>query len=66
MSSLMTRLHVAIGCRLGDTRRGATAVEYGLLLALVATVIMGAVIAFGGANANLYTKLADITNLIHG
>lgn len=36
---------------------GATAVEYGLLLALVAGVIIGTVIAFGGDIAGLYASV---------
>ena len=33
--------------RLGRDDRGATAVEYGLIVALIAAVIVGAVTAFG-------------------
>lgn len=65
MSALLMRLHVAVVSRLGDTRRGATAVEYGLMLALVVVVAMTAITAFGGSTANLYTKLGNIAGLLH-
>ncbi len=65
MSALLMRLHVAVASRLGDTRRGATAVEYGLMLALVVVVAMTAITAFGGSTGNLYTKLGNIAGLLH-
>ncbi|UUW87545.1 Flp family type IVb pilin [Pimelobacter simplex] len=36
--------------------RGASAVEYGLLIALIAAVIFGAVILFGGSVAGLFDQ----------
>jgi pilus assembly protein Flp/PilA len=36
---------------------GATAVEYGLLLALIAAVIIGAVAALGGPVMGLYERV---------
>ena len=36
--------------------RGATAVEYGLLIALIAAVIVSAVAALGGRVVGLYTS----------
>jgi pilus assembly protein Flp/PilA len=45
--------------RLSREEKGATAVEYGLLIALVAIVIVGAMAALGSANG-------PIKNLIDG
>jgi Flp pilus assembly pilin Flp len=64
MSALMMRVYTAVVCRLGDARRGATAVEYGLILALVAAVCMAAFTLFGGANSSLYAKLSMIAGLL--
>ena len=60
MSALAMRAYVAVVSRLGDTRRGATAVEYGLLLAFVAGICISAITLFGGATAGLYAKLFTI------
>ena len=45
--------------RRGD--RGATAVEYGLMVALIAAVIVGVVTALGG---NLSTLFSNVSNAI--
>ena len=43
--------------------RGATAVEYGLMVALIAVVIIGAVTALGGALDTKFTEVGDgVTN----
>lgn len=39
--------------------RGATAVEYGLMVALIAIVIIGAVAALGGALDGIFQQAAD-------
>ncbi|TQK70614.1 MULTISPECIES: Flp family type IVb pilin [unclassified Nocardioides] len=39
---------------LGRSQRGATAVEYGLLVALLAAVIVFAVVLFGGGVGDLF------------
>lgn len=57
MSDLAMRAYVAVVSQLGDTRRGATAVEYGLLLAFVAGVCISAITLFGGATAGLYARV---------
>ena len=44
-----------IKARLSDEEKGATAVEYGIMVALIAVVIIGAVTAFG-------TGLRDVFN----
>ena len=43
--------------RLVRDERGATAVEYGLMVALIAVVIIGAVIALGGALDDTFTEV---------
>ena len=43
--------------------RGATAVEYGLITALISIVIMGSVNAMGGGLNNTFTDLStDLAN----
>jgi Flp pilus assembly pilin Flp len=59
------RVYIAVVCRLGDTRRGATAVEYGLILAFVAAVCISAFTAFSGATSGLFTKLTTIAGALH-
>jgi pilus assembly protein Flp/PilA len=39
--------------------RGATAVEYGLLIALIAVVIIAAVTVLGGNLSSLFTRVAS-------
>jgi Flp pilus assembly pilin Flp len=65
MSALAMRAYVAVICRLGDTRRGVTAVEYGLLVALVAAVCISAFTAFSGAASGLFVKLTTIAGALH-
>ena len=65
MSALAMRAYVAVVSRLGDTRRGATAVEYGLLLAFVAGICISAFTLFGGATVGLYAKLFTIDGPFH-
>jgi pilus assembly protein Flp/PilA len=49
-AKLQTKIHAG-------KDRGATAVEYGLMVALIAVVIIGAVTLLGGA---LDTKFSDV------
>jgi pilus assembly protein Flp/PilA len=51
----------ALTQRLGD--RGATAVEYGLMVALIAAVIIGAVTVLG---TNINTVFTNVGNAIGG
>ncbi len=44
----------------GRTQRGATAVEYGLLLALIVLVAFGGMVAYGEQVAVLYGELDRI------
>jgi pilus assembly protein Flp/PilA len=41
-----------------DEDKGATAVEYGLMVALIAVVIIGAVTLLGGNLATLFNNIA--------
>ena len=65
MNALAMRAYVAVVSRLGDTRRGATAVEYGLIVALVAAVCISAFTAFSGATSGLFAKLTTIAGTLH-
>jgi len=65
MSALVMRAYVAVVTRLGGTCRGATAVEYGLLLAFVAAVCVSAITLFGGATAGLYAKVFTVDGPWH-
>lgn len=42
-----------------DSDRGATVVEYALLVALIALVVIGAITLFGQALADFFTGLGD-------
>jgi pilus assembly protein Flp/PilA len=57
----MTKTLVALQTRLVSRRseRGATAVEYGLMVALIAIVIIGAVIILGTRLSSLFTQVGD-------
>lgn len=54
-----------LAARLSTEERGATAVEYGLMVALIAVVIIAAVVALGGevntTFQNIVTCLRDST-----
>jgi pilus assembly protein Flp/PilA len=45
--------------RLGRDERGATAIEYGLILALVFLAMIGAVTAFGQSAIAMWTDVAE-------
>ena len=55
----MNRLHIHLTTRLTDDETGATAVEYGLLVALIAAVIIAAVIILGGLVNGGFTGFND-------
>jgi len=42
-----------------DDEKGATAVEYGLMVALIAIVIIGAVTLLGGNLSGLFSNIAS-------
>jgi pilus assembly protein Flp/PilA len=49
--------------RLLPDRKGATAIEYGLIAALIGVAIMGGVSTLGGGSNGMWTKIADqVTN----
>jgi len=57
MSDLYARLQALLGTR----DRGATAVEYGLMVALIAVVVVGAVTMLG---SNLNEKFDTVQNAV--
>ena len=62
---LMLQQRALMGAKARELRgdRGATAVEYGLLVALIAVVIIGAVIFLGNTlNTNFQEAGTDIAN----
>lgn len=61
ISAYLTTLAFVAQTRLGKATKGATAVEYGLLVALIAAVIIAAVTLFG---ANLSAQFAKIGSQI--
>jgi len=44
--------------RLGVDRRGATAIEYGLIVALIAIAMMGGLTVLGGGSSGMWGKLS--------
>jgi pilus assembly protein Flp/PilA len=65
MKTLAIRTHIAIAQRkaalLESRDRGATAVEYGLIVALIAVIIIAAVALIG---TNLRTKFSSVATTI--
>ena len=60
MLSLLVKFQVNAAAMLSDRRdRGATAVEYGLMVALIAVVIITAVGLLGTQLAGLFTAVSD-------
>lgn len=45
--------------RLMRDNRGATAIEYGLILAMVFLALMGAVVALGDEESSLFNKVSS-------
>lgn len=60
-AALLTTLFTVVGARLEGQRkdRGATAVEYGLLVGLIAVVIIGAVTLLGTDLRDMFTSVTD-------
>ena len=56
---MLTFLLVWLQNRLNNDDRGATAVEYGLLIAGIAALLVVALLAFGPAVANTFNNLVD-------
>ena len=55
----MTKLAAKIQTMLASRERGATAVEYGLMVALIAAVIVVAVTALGNNTNATFTNVAN-------
>ena len=55
----MTRLLATITTRLHTRERGATAVEYGLLVSLIAAVIVAIVLILGRQVSNAFQSVSD-------
>ena len=55
----MTRLLASITTRLHTREQGATAVEYGLLVALIAAVIVAIVLLLGRQVSNAFQSVSD-------
>ena len=45
--------------RLGANARGATAIEYGLIAALIAVAAMAAMSNMGGGSSGMWTRISD-------
>lgn len=58
MSDLFVRFFEAIKLMRSD-ERGATAVEYGLLVALIAAIIIGVVMTLGEEIGNAFQSIVD-------
>ena len=57
---MFLRPFVWLQSRLAEEReRGATAVEYGMLVALIAAVIVAVVVVLGGQINTAFTKIKD-------
>ena len=55
---MLTRLYVQLSA-LRREERGATAVEYGMLVALIAAVIVAVVVVLGTQINDAFTKVKD-------
>ncbi|MGC0141502.1 Flp family type IVb pilin [Pseudactinotalea sp. Z1732] len=60
LAAYVATMVAVVGDRFTDRKdRGATAVEYGLLVGLIAVVIIGAVLLLGGELDRLFSAIAD-------
>ena len=48
--------------RLRSDKRGATAIEYGLIVALIAIAMMGGLRALGGGAGGMWSNLSQTAN----
>ncbi len=58
MTNLMYMLQ-GLKARLAQTERGAAAVEYALLVSLIAVAIIGVVFALGGQLSSTFSSVTD-------
>ncbi|GAA2170738.1 hypothetical protein GCM10009846_02180 [Agrococcus versicolor] len=63
MYAALSAVRDRVATRFTSTDRGATAVEYGLLVGLIAVVIIAAVILLGTTLQGMFT---DVTNSLTG
>ncbi|WP_028269550.1 Flp family type IVb pilin [Arthrobacter sp. UNC362MFTsu5.1] len=54
----MLSLHTNLMIRLRSDEKGATAVEYGIMVALIAVVIIVAVTILGGTLTDMFTQVS--------
>ena len=59
MKQLLEFLKIQLDGRIAKTERGASAVEYGLLVALIAIVIIVAVTLLGGKLSAIFNNTAN-------
>jgi pilus assembly protein Flp/PilA len=50
--------------QLRTDKRGATAIEYGLIVALIAVAMMGGLRTLGGGAGGMWTKIANKTDQV--
>ncbi|MCW2798177.1 Flp family type IVb pilin [Nocardioides sp.] len=55
-------LSILLNARFAKTERGASAVEYGLLIAGIAALIVAIVFIFGGTISNIFTNTCSSVN----
>lgn len=51
-----------LGCMLRMDNRGATAIEYGLIVALIALALMGGLSKLGGGAGGMWGNIASVAN----
>jgi pilus assembly protein Flp/PilA len=59
MLAVLTLIQNWVATRTDDSERGATMVEYGLLVALIAVFLVGAVGLLGTELSGLFTRAAN-------
>jgi pilus assembly protein Flp/PilA len=57
IASLISALH-SVKTRLNSSERGATMVEYGIMVAFIAVVVMAVVVLLGPKVADLFTQVS--------
>lgn len=57
LATLTSVLH-AVNTRLNSNEKGATMVEYGIMVAFIAVLVMAAVIVLGPKIADLFTQVS--------
>lgn len=57
IDNVLARAAAAVQARIVRDERGATAVEYGLIVGLIAVAIIGAIVAMSGALSGLFGEI---------